>query len=319
MSSSTATTTTTSETSTSSPHSDAPLPPADGAAARQRRSDEQRQLRTRITRGVVYVLLTVGALIALAPFAWLVRSSLMSTEQMFSFLPQWWPSPFTWSNFPGALESQPLMLYLLNTLLLEVIVVPGVLLSTSLAAFALARLRWPGRKYVFGILMSSLLLPGAATLIPTFVMWQELGALNTYFPLTIPAVLGAGGAFNIFLLRQFFLTIPNDLDDAAYLDGASPMYVYARIVLPLAKPALILVGVFTFMATWNDLFNPLIYISDSSKFTLALGLASFQSLYSTEWGYLMAASLMVVLPVIAVFFFAQKQILEGVVLSGMKG
>ena len=311
--------TTTSELSSSGPASDGPVSPAEGTAARQRRSDEQQQIRTRITKGVVYILLAAGALVSLAPFAWLIRSSLMSTEQMFSFPPQWWPSPFTWSNFPGALESQPLMLYLMNTLLLEIIVVPGVLLSTSLAAFALARLRWPGRKYVFGILMSSLLLPGAATLIPTFVMWQELGALNTYFPLTIPAVLGAGGAFNIFLLRQFFLTIPNDLDDAAYLDGASPLYVYARIVLPLAKPALILVGVFTFMATWNDLFNPLIYISDSSKYTLALGLASFQSLYSTEWGYLMAASLMVVLPVIAVFFFAQKQILEGVVLSGMKG
>lgn len=293
-----------------------PEPPS---AARRHRGDEARRTRTRIARAALHALLAIGALISLAPFLWLIRSALMTTEQMFSFPPQWWPSPVAWSNFPGALESQPLMLYLMNTLLLEVIVVPGVLLSTSLAAFALARLRWPGRQYIFGILMSSLLLPGAATLIPTFILWQELGALNTYFPLTIPAILGAGGAFNIFLLRQFFLTIPDDLDDAAYLDGASPLYVYARIVLPLSKPALILVGVFTFMATWNDLFNPLIYISDSSKYTLALGLASFQSLYSTEWGYLMAASLMVVLPVIAVFFMAQKHILEGVALSGMKG
>lgn len=288
------------------------------SAASGPRDAAQRRMR-HIGRIVVHVLLVLGGLASLAPFLWLVRSALMVDEQMFAFPPEWWPSPFAWGNFSGALQTQPLGLYLLNTLLLEIIVVPGVLLSTSLAAFSLARMRWPGRRFVFAALMSSLLLPGAATLIPTFVLWQQLGALNTYFPLTVPAILGAGGAFNIFLLRQFFMTIPNDLDDAAYLDGASPLYVYSRIVLPLSKPALILVGVFTFMATWNDLFNPLIYISDSSKYTLALGLASFQSLYSTEWGFLMAASLMVVAPVIVVFFFAQRHILEGVVLSGMKG
>jgi multiple sugar transport system permease protein len=271
-----------------------------------------------VVRLIVYLLLAVGAVASLAPFAWLVRSALMTDEQMFSFPPQWLPSPFAWDNFSGALEAQPLLQYFLNTMLLEVIVVPGVLISTSLAAFSLARLRWRGRGVVFAALMSGLLLPGAATLIPTFIMWQEVGLLNTYFPLTVPAILGAGGAFNVFLLRQFFLTIPSTLDDAAYLDGASPLYVYSRLILPLAKPALILVGVFTFMATWNDLFGPLIYISDSSKFTLALGLASFQSLYSTDWGYLMAASLMVVTPMIIVFFFAQRYILEGVVLTGMK-
>jgi len=297
-------------------------PPARAGAPRSAPTgpqDEAHRRMRRIGRIVVHVLLALGGLASLAPFLWLVRSALMTDEQMFAFPPEWWPSPVAWGNFSGALQTQPLGLYLLNTLLLEIIVVPGVLLSTSLAAFSLARMRWPGRRIVFAALMSSLLLPGAATLIPTFVLWQQLGALNTYFPLTVPAILGAGGAFNIFLLRQFFLTIPNDLDDAAYLDGASPLYVYSRIVLPLSKPALILVGVFTFMATWNDLFNPLIYISDSSKYTLALGLASFQSLYSTEWGFLMAASLMVVAPVIVVFFFAQRHILEGVVLSGMKG
>lgn len=272
-----------------------------------------------VRRGVVIALLALGTVASVMPFAWLIRSALMTNEQMFTFPPDWWPDPAAWGNFSGALQAQPLPLYFLNTMLLEIIVVPGALLSTSLAAFALGRLRWRGRSAVFAMLMSALLLPGAATLIPTFVLWQELGLLNTYVPLTAPALLGAGGAFSIFLLRQFFLTIPTELDDAAYIDGASPPYVYARIVLPLAKPALILVGVFTFMATWNDLFNPLIYLSDSSKFTLALGLASFQSLYSTEWGYLMAASLLVVLPVIVVFFFAQRYILEGVVLSGLKG
>lgn len=281
----------------------------------------QRRPRTRRRAGRrvwIYAILVIGAVPTLLPFAWLVRSALMNTNQIFTAPPAWIPKPFAWSNFSGAVNAVPFTRFFLNTLVIEVFVITGTLFSCSVAAFSFARLRWPGRNLVFGLLLTGVMLPYAVTLIPTFMVWKALGAVNTYFPLTVPAFVASGAAFNIFLLRQFFLTIPYELDEAAYIDGASPWGVFWRIILPLSKPALAVVTVFTFVAVWNDYLNPLIYLNDQNKFTLALGLASFQGEYTAQWGYLMAAATIVMVPIVVLFAVAQRYFIEGITLTGLK-
>ncbi|WP_117213639.1 carbohydrate ABC transporter permease [Allorhizocola rhizosphaerae] len=271
-------------------------------------------------RVLLYLALIAGAVPTLVPFVWLVRSALMQDSQMFIAPPEWIPDPFQWSNFTQALTAQPFGRYFLNTVVIAVISVLGTVLTCSIAAFSFSRLRWRGRNVVFAVLLSGVMLPYAVTLIPTFVMWQELGALNTIAPLTVPSwFAGAGGGvLNVFLLRQFFLTIPFELDEAAYIDGASPWRVFWMVVMPLSKPALIVVTIFTFIGTWNDFLGPLLYLNDEEKYTLSIGLASFQSIYITQWGYLMAASAAVIAPIIALFFFLQRYFIEGVTLTGIK-
>ncbi|MFI6506947.1 carbohydrate ABC transporter permease [Streptosporangium sp. NPDC050855] len=288
-------------------------PPARAGAAATRRP-------RRYGRVLVHLALVAGALPTLVPFVWLVRSSLMEDAQMFVAPPEWIPSPFRWSNFTEALTAQPFALYLLNTVIIAVVGVLGTVITCSIAAFSFSRLRWRGRDAVFAVLLSAVMLPYAVTLIPTFVMWQELGALDTFVPLTVPSwFAGAGGGvFNVFLLRQFFLTIPFELDEAAYIDGASPGRVLWTVVLPLSRPAIVVVTIFTFIGTWNDFLGPLLYLNDESRYTLSLGLASFQSVYITQWGYLMAASAAVIAPIIALFFFLQRYFIEGVTLTGIK-
>jgi multiple sugar transport system permease protein len=267
---------------------------------------------------LVYVLLLAGAIPTLLPLIWLVRSALMDAGQIFVSPPQWIPKPFAWDNFSGALTQVPFARYFLNTLIIEAGVLVGTVLSCSLAAFSFARLRWKHKNLVFGILMSGVMLPYAVTLIPTFLFWQKLGLVNTYVPLILPSWFGTA-VFNIFLLRQFFLSIPYELDESAYIDGATPFQVYWRIILPLSKPALAVVGVFTFLHVWNDYLGPLIYLNDSDKYTLAMGLASFQGTYNAQWGYLMAAAAVVLLPIVVLFAFAQKYFVEGIALTGLKG
>ncbi|WP_326641812.1 carbohydrate ABC transporter permease [Nonomuraea fuscirosea] len=274
----------------------------------------------RYGKALLYVALVAGAVPTLLPFVWLVRSALMQDAQMFVAPPEWIPSPFQWDNFTEALTAQPFWLYFVNTVVIAVISVLGTVLTCSVAAFSFSRLRWRGRNVAFAVLLSGVMLPYAVTLIPTFVMWQELGALDTFVPLTVPSwFAGAGsGVFNVFLLRQFFLTIPFELDEAAYIDGASPWRVFWTIVMPLSKPAIVVVTIFTFIGTWNDFLGPLLYLNDEEKYTLSLGLASFQSTYLTQWGYLMAASAAVIAPIIALFFFLQRYFIEGVTLTGIK-
>ncbi|WP_156251644.1 carbohydrate ABC transporter permease [Pseudactinotalea terrae] len=275
----------------------------------------------RVSRGVMFLVLALGALAMLAPFAWLIRSALMTDAQIFINPPQWFPNPVAWENFPDALTAQPFARYFLNTMIIEAVVVTGTVLTCSLTAFSFARLRWRGRNLVFGVLLTGVMLPYAVTLIPTFVGWAALGALDTFIPLTVPAwFAGAGGGvFNIFLFRQFFLTIPYEMDEAAYIDGANPWQVFISIVMPLSKPVIVVVVIFTFIGVWNDFLGPLLYLSSSENFTLALGLATFQSAYTAQWGLLMAASLVVILPIVLLFFVLQRYFVEGVTLTGIKG
>lgn len=217
----------------------------------------RRRKGLRPSRVVLYVVLLIGAIPTVLPFVWLIRSALMNSNQIFTAPPEWIPKPFAWNNFSGVFTAVSFGRYFFNTFVIEFFVIVGTLFSCSLAAFSFARLRWRGRNLMFGVLLTGVMLPYAVTLIPTFMAWNKLGAINTIFPLTVPSFFASGAAFNIFLLRQFFLTIPYELDEAAYIDGANPFTVFWRIILPLSRPPLIVVSIFTFMFVWNDYLNQL--------------------------------------------------------------
>jgi len=279
---------------------------------------QSQHVRRTIARTVTYVICIAFTIVMLFPLAWLIRSSLMNLDQIFLFPPEWIPKPWLWSNYPDAWTTAPFGRYFFNTIVIVGLVMAGTIISATISAFGFARLRWPGRDIVFGAMMTTLMLPYAVTLIPTFIIWSKLGFTNTIVPLTLPAWFG-GGMFNIFLLRQFFRGIPRDLDEAAMLDGANPLRILWDIIIPLSRPALITVGIFSFLSSWNDFLNPLIYLTDSNKFTLAIGLTQFKGLYNSEWGLLMAASTLVFLPALVIFFVAQRYFVEGIAVTGLKG
>jgi multiple sugar transport system permease protein len=270
-----------------------------------------------LERVLVWTLLVLGALVMIMPFLWLVSTSLKEQRQIFLYPPQWIPDPVAWRNYPEALTALPFGRFVRNTVLITAITMVGVLLTSSLCAYGFARLRFPGRDTIFMVLLSTLMLPYAVTMIPQYVMFTYLGWIDTYLPLTVPFWFG-GGVFNIFLLRQFFRTIPADLTDAARIDGASELRIYWQVILPLARPALTVVAIFTFINTWNDFLGPLIYLSSHDNFTIALGLATFKGMYATQWQYLMAASTVMIVPIIVLFFLAQRYFVQGIVLTGMK-
>ncbi len=272
----------------------------------------------RVLKLVVYLLCLLGSAVMLLPLVWLVRSSFMGLSQIFVFPPEWLPNPWRFDNYPKALTTIPFFRYFINTLIILVPSVIGTVATSALAAYGFARLRWPGRDIIFNILMTTLMLPYAVTLIPTFLVWARLGLINTYWPLILPSWFG-GGIFFIFLLRQFFMSLPKELDEAATIDGANPLQIFWHIIIPLSRPALITVAIFSTLNAWNDFLGPLIYLNDSRQFTLALGLAEFTGLYTSQWHLLMAASTVVLLPVLILFFVAQRYFIEGIALTGSKG
>ncbi len=277
----------------------------------------QNRRLVQLERVVVWTLLVAGALVMIVPFLWLVSTSLKEQRQIFLYPPQWIPDPVAWRNYPEALTVLPFARFVSNTLLVTVITMVGTLLTSSLCAYGFARLRFPGRDLIFMVLLSTLMLPYAVLMIPQYVMFKYLGWIDTYLPLTVPHWFG-GGIFNIFLLRQFFRTIPPDLTDAGRIDGANELRIFWQIILPLARPALTVIAIFTFIASWNDFLGPLIYLSSHDKFTIALGLATFKGMYATQWHYLMAASTIMVVPIIVLFFLAQRYFVQGIVMTGLK-
>ncbi len=266
----------------------------------------------------LYTTVIVLSCLFVMPFIWMLRSSLTELTQIFEVPPRWIPDPIQFSNYENALTFVPFGRFFLNTAVIVLGSVAGILLTSSLAAFSFSRIQWKGRNAVFGLLLTGMMLPSAVTLIPTFIAWKELGFYNTFVPLIVPAWFG-GGAYNIFLLRQFYLGIPRDLDEAAFVDGAGLSRIYWNVILPLSKPALVVVGLFAFLFHWNDFFGPLIYLKNESKYTLALGLQFFQGTYSSEWGLLMAASAVVIFPCIVVFLIGQRSLIQGIALTGLKG
>lgn len=269
-------------------------------------------------RLMTVALLVAIAIIMLLPFTWLVSSSLKLQHQVFQFPPKWIPDPIRFENYIEALTYKPFHLYLRNTLLIVALNEMAILWASSFCAYGFARIRFPGRDFWFAIVIATMMMPYVVLVVPTFVIFSRLGWIDTFLPLTVPQFFG-GGAFNIFLLRQFFRTIPEELSDAARIDGASEFGIYWRIMLPLAKPALVTVAIFTFLGTWNDFFGPLIYLNSPENFTVAVGLASFRGVLNTRWELQMAASTAMILPVVVLFFLAQRYFIKGIVMTGIKG
>ena len=271
------------------------------------------------------VILSIGAVTMILPVIWMLSTSFKSPTEVFAIPPIWIPVPLHFENYPKAwtisgmyaTEGITFTTYTINTLIIAVLSCIGVTTSSSLVAFAFARLRFPGRGPLFILCLATMMIPTQVTMIPTFILFKTIGWYDTYFPLIIPAFLG-GGAYNIFLMRQFFMSIPYEMDEAAKIDGCTNFGVYWRILLPLCKPALTTVAVFSFVWNWNDFLNPLIYLDTNSKKTLALGLTNFVSLYGQDYHLLMAASLLIVIPLVLMFLLGQRYFIQGIATTGLK-
>lgn len=280
----------------------------------------QRQLHPLWLTGrlVLYAILIGMSIIFIFPFLWMITTALKPLSEVYVFPPEFIPHSFLWQNFVTAWTARSFSQFFLNTAFITVLTLVGVVGSASLCAFGFARLKFWGRDVLFICVLATMMLPGAVTLIPTYILFKILGWLDSFKPLIIPAWFG-GGAFNIFLLRQFFLTLPSELDDAARIDGANTLQIFWRIFLPLSKPALAVVSIFTFQTVWNDFLGPLIYLNTPDKFTLALGIYSFMGQFNTQENLMMAVALVMVTPVIIIFAIGQRQLIAGVVMSGLKG
>lgn len=263
-----------------------------------------------------FFLLSAVAVLFLAPALWMISSSLKPDYEIFATPPTLWPTNPRWQNYAEALTSLPFGRFAVNTLIIALSSIVGHILSCSIVAYGFARLRAPGKEFFFIVMLSTLILPYPVTMVPLFIIFSKLGLVNSFAPLILPAFFG--NAFYIFLLRQAFMQIPPDLEDAARMDGASTLQVLWNVILPLSRPALATVAIFTFQAAWNDFLAPLIFLHDQSLYTLQLGLSLFRGAYNVQWAYLMAASLVVTLPVIFIFFFAQRSFIEGIGFTGTK-
>lgn len=271
---------------------------------------------------VVYrhFILIIASIFFIFPLYWLLSTSLKSDLQIMKVPPVWIPHPFMWKNYLDMWTFFPFFLFLKNTLVIVILSMAGVLVTSPLVGYSFARLKWPGRDFFFLVVLGTLMLPSQVTMIPLYLLFNKLGWVNTSLPLWVPAWFG-GGAFYIFLVRQFLLSIPKDIEESAFIDGAGYWRIYTHIMIPLIQPVLTTIAIFQFMGAWNDFIGPLIYLSDQTKFTLSLGLRIFQQQTTQaqgEIGMMMAATTVMVIPVILFFFLAQKKFIEGVVLTGLK-
>ncbi|MFC5402487.1 carbohydrate ABC transporter permease [Cohnella soli] len=264
-----------------------------------------------------HLILFLLGLSFLAPFAWMLLTSLKSLDEISSLPVTIWPKNFEWSNYTEVFSVIPFSKYFLNTLVITLLSVVGQLFSVPLVAYSITKIQWTGGRVIFPIVIATMLIPYQVTMIPVYLIFQKMGLTGSIWPLVLPTFTGA--PLYIFLLRQFFMGIPDSLIQAAKIDGASEYRTYWNIVLPLSKPALTSIAIFTFLYTWSDFLGPLLYINDAKKYTLTLGLQAFLAEHYTEWGLLMAASLMFTIPIVVIFFFAQKQFIEGISLTGIKG
>ena len=268
---------------------------------------------------LAYIIVAVGGLLMLMPFFWLLSSSLKAPHEIYVFPPKWIPNPIRWENYVEVFETVTIFRYLLNTLTVTFFATTGLILSSSLAAYSFARLRFRGRDLIFSMVLATIMLPFVVTMIPVYIMFVRLGWIGTFLPLIVPAFFG--GPVTIFLLRQFFRTIPMELEDAARIDGASRPRIFITIILPLSQSALVVVLVLSLLSNWNDFLAPLIYLQKRDMYTLALGLNALQYFEGgRDWThYVMVMATMMVLPVLVMYFLAQRAFVEGIVLTGLKG
>ncbi|OJG51561.1 ABC transporter permease [Enterococcus hirae] len=263
---------------------------------------------------VSYLLMTAIGLVLITPLLWMVFTSLKPMEEIVRYPPTFFPEKIVWQNYLDTITAFPFWRYARNTLLITVLVVFGNVLSNSFIAYGFAKLDFPGKKLMFALVLSTMMIPGFVTMIPQYVLFSKIGWVGTYLPLIVPSFFG--NAFNIFLMRQFYLSINDELIEAAEIDGANHFYIWSRLMLPLTKPALITIAINSFNAAWNDFLGPLLYIQDQEKYTLQIGLQVFQNQATTQWNYLMAGATLVLIPTILMFFFAQRYFIEGMDLTG---
>jgi multiple sugar transport system permease protein len=277
---------------------------------------KRRHIQTVVGRTLVFVVATLGGVAFLVPFLWAISTSLKPSSQIFTYPPVWWPSPPLYSNYVQALTELPFLRYFTNTSIITFSAMIGDVFVSTMVAYGFARLRFPGRDGLFLILIGTMMLPMQVTMIPIFIIFRSLGWVDTFLPLIVPAFFG--NAFYVFLLRQFFLTIPSDLEDAALIDGANNLQTLWRIFVPLSLPAMATVAIFSFMRHWQDFFMPLIYLNSKELKTVTLGLQMFRAEFDTAWNLMMAASVTASLPCLLLFFFAQRYFISGIVMTGLK-
>ena len=275
-------------------------------------------IRSQIGRAVFFALAAVGAISYLVPFVWAISTSLKTPAQIFVFPPEWIPNPVQFSNYPKALNTLPFGTFLVNSTIITFTSLVGDVGASVIVAYGFARLRFVGRNFLFMVLLATMMLPSQVTLIPVYIIFNRLGMVDTFYPLIIPSFFG--NAFYIFLLRQFYLTIPFDLEDSARIDGASRGAFLWHILIPLSGPVIATVAVFSFLAHWQEFFRPLIYLNSREKLTIPLGLRMFQSEYAGwQWEQLMAVTVLTTIPSIVLYFVAQRYFVSGIVMTGMKG
>lgn len=266
---------------------------------------------------ILYFLLVALSVVYIIPFVWLLSSSLKNNADIFLMPPKWIPDPVEWRNYFEAVTQVPYFRFVMNTLLVTFFVLLANVFVSALVAYAFSRLKARFKNFWFVLLLSTMMLPGQVTMIPLFIMFKSLGWVDTLLPLIVPTFFG-GSALYVFLIRQYFSTISLSVDDAAKIDGCSYFGTFFRILLPLSKPILITVGIFSFMGSWNDFMGPLIYLQSTDHFTLALGMNLFKTQYIQNWNYTMAYNVLMVLPPLILFFVAQKYFIQGIVITGSK-
>ncbi|MBX3084421.1 MAG: carbohydrate ABC transporter permease [Anaerolineae bacterium] len=271
----------------------------------------------RLVIGGSYLILSVGSIFMLFPFLWMISTSLKQTQYILQFPPQWIPNPVNTQNYVDIWSQIPLARGFLNSAFISITGTVGVLVASSLAGFSFAKLRFPGRDKIFVVLLVTLMIPGAILLVPQFILYKNLRWVGTYNPLIIPSLFGA--VYETFFFRQFFRGLPNDLIDAAKIDGASLFTIFWRIAVPLSRPVFATLAVLAFMWRWNDYMGPLIYLQDPNMQTVPVLISSFQSQYLTQYGMLMAASVLSILPIVILFFILQRYFVEGIAMTGLKG
>ncbi len=279
---------------------------------------KSRKRKDRMINIASILIVAFLAVLVLFPIWWIFRTSLMSNAEIYRYPPALVPGRWLWSNYSKALEIFKFWKYLANTMTIIVPAVIGGTLTATLCGYAFARLRFRGKKLLFSLCVGSMLLPAMVTLIPLYIMWTRMiGLHNSYLPLVLPYFTG-GGAFNIFLIRQFIMTVPRELDEAATIDGAGRMHILVRIIIPAIRPAMIVVGLFIFITLWNDLLQQMIYINSEEKFTIALGLTSFRGQLKQDWALTMSATCMSFAPGVIFYLIGQKYFVEGIVMTGLK-
>ncbi|MER1955610.1 MAG: carbohydrate ABC transporter permease [Desemzia incerta] len=275
---------------------------------------KSRKRQQKLNRLITYILLLGVSVVLLAPLFWMVFTSLKPMEEVVKLPPSFFPETLQWSNYTETIESFPFFKYAGNTLFITFFVVLGNVVSNSFIAYGFAKIEFPGKNLLFSLVLATMMIPSFVTMIPQYVLFTKIGWVGTYLPLIVPSFFGS--AFNIFLMRQFYLSINDELIEAAQIDGANHLFIWSRLMVPLTKPALITIGITSFNGAWNDFLGPLLYIHEEDMYTLQIGLQTFQSQSSTQWNYLMAGATLVMIPTVLLFFFAQKYFIQGMDLTG---